>query len=64
MRLKEAIDNSDFRSPVYNASDGIQELIDVAKDSKDKKLISLVQKVNSAMTSVHKYLDKNYKGWD
>ena len=64
MRLKEAIDNSDFRSPVYNAGDGIQELIDVAKDSKDKKLISLVQKVNSAMTSVHEYLDKKYKGWD
>ena len=64
MKLSEAIDSGDFRKPVYNAGDGIQELIDVAKNSKDKKLISLVQKVNSAMTSVHKYLDKNYKGWD
>ena len=64
MKLKEAIDNGDFRKPVYNAGDGIQELISVAKDSKDRKLISLVQKVDSAMTSVHKYLDKNFKGWD
>ena len=64
MKLKEAIDNKDFRNPVYNAGDGISELMDVAKDSKDRKLISLVQKVDSAMTSVHKYLDKNFKGWD
>ena len=64
MKLSEATHNSDFRNPVYNAGDGIQELISVAKDSKDRKLMSLVQKVDAAMTSVHKYLDKNYKGWD
>ena len=64
MKLKEAIDNSDFRNPVYNAGDGISELVDVAMASKDRKLISLVQKVESAMTNVHKYLDKNFKGWD
>ena len=71
MKLKNTLNEADnargkLRSPYYKASDGISLLraAVVSNFNKDKKFVSLVQKADTALDNVYKYMEKNYKGWD
>ena len=65
--LNEADDaRGKLRTPYYEASDGINLLraAVVSNFNGDKKFVSLVQKADTALDNVYKYMEKNYKGWD
>ena len=66
MKLTEAIDMSDLKKPIYAMGDAIRTLEGgVGLGTKtDKKLIAMVSKLAKMDNDIHKYMNKNYKGWD
>jgi len=75
MKLNEAVkpkmadrksSMSFLRKPIYAVSDAIHGLsaeLKIAPDP-DKKLVELVRKLAKLDVDIHKYMNRNHKGWD
>ena len=66
MKLTEAIDMSNLKKPIYTVSNAISTLEGVVGlgTKTDKKLIAMVAKMAKIDNDIHRYMNKNYKGWD
>ena len=71
MKLKTTLEEADdarayLRTPFYEAAGGVGMLKTVILNgfNGDNKFKSLTNKVESDLDNVHKYMEKNYKGWD
>ena len=55
-----------LRKPIYAVGDAIHGLsaeLKIAPDP-DKKLVELVKKLAKLDVDIHKYMNRNHKGWD
>ena len=55
-----------LRKPIYAVGDAIHGLsaeLKIAPDP-DKKLVELVRKLAKMDVDIHKYMNRNHKGWD
>ena len=71
MKLKNTLEEADdargyLSTPFYEATGGVGMLKTVILNGfkGDNKFKSLINKVESDLDNVHKYMEKNYKGWD